>query len=69
MCRQLETPHHSDGCLRRRIAYYRSHTAQSEQHIVLCVEQGKGAKDRYVVLSPQLLEILRTWRQITRPET
>ena len=31
------------------------------------VEQGKGAKDRYVMLSPQLLGILRSYWQLTRP--
>jgi integrase len=29
--------------------------------MVLRVEQGKGQKDRYVMLSPRLLEILRDW--------
>ena len=29
------------------------------QRMVIRVEQGKGQKDRYVMLSPQLLEILR----------
>jgi len=31
------------------------------QRMVIRVEQGKGAKDRYVMLSPRLLEILRRW--------
>jgi hypothetical protein len=33
----------------------------------LRVEQGKGLKDRYVMLSPKLLEILRAWWRIERP--
>jgi site-specific recombinase XerD len=32
------------------------------------VEQGKGRKDRYAMLSPRLLEILRTWWRAARPE-
>jgi integrase/recombinase XerD len=35
--------------------------------MVLRVEQGKGQKDRYVMLSPKLLEILRDWWRATRP--
>jgi site-specific recombinase XerD len=35
--------------------------------MVLRVEQGKGQKDRYVMLSPKLLEILRDWWRVTRP--
>jgi integrase/recombinase XerD len=31
------------------------------QRMVIRVEQGKGQKDRYVTLSPKLLEILRNW--------
>jgi integrase/recombinase XerD len=31
------------------------------QRMVLRVEQGKGQKDRYAMLSPVLLELLRTW--------
>jgi site-specific recombinase XerD len=30
------------------------------------VEQGKGKKDRYVILSPNLLEILRDWWRVAR---
>ena len=35
--------------------------------MVLRVEQGKGHKDRYVMLSPKLLEILRAWWRVKRP--
>jgi integrase/recombinase XerD len=35
--------------------------------MVVRVEQGKGQKDRYVMLSPRLLEILREWWRVTRP--
>jgi len=31
------------------------------RRMVLRVEQGKGGRDRYVMLSPKLLDILRTW--------
>jgi len=31
------------------------------QRMLLRVEQGKGRKDRNAMLSPQLLELLRTW--------
>src|SRR5262249_45880451 len=35
--------------------------------MVICVRQGKGRKDRYTVLSGQLLGILRDYCQATRP--
>jgi site-specific recombinase XerD len=35
--------------------------------MVLRVEQGKGGKDRYVMLSPQLLGILRGYWRLARP--
>lgn len=37
------------------------------QRMLLRVEQGKGRKDRYAMLSPQLLELLRDWYRIARP--
>src|SRR3974377_1713198 len=36
--------------------------------MVIRVEHGKGGKDRYVMLSPQLLRILRTYWRLTRPK-
>jgi len=37
------------------------------QRMMLRVEQGKGQKDRYVMLSPRLLELLRGYWKIVRP--
>jgi hypothetical protein len=34
--------------------------------MVIRVDQGKGQKDRYVMLSPKLLELLRTWWRVER---
>ena len=38
------------------------------QRMVIRVDQGKGQKDRYVMLSPKLLEILRNWWRVDKPE-
>lgn len=37
--------------------------------MVIRIEQGKGRKDRYTLLSPLLLEILREYWKIERPKT
>ncbi len=42
--------------------------AIDSKRMVLRVEQGKGMKDRYVMLSPKLLEILRDWWRVERPQ-
>lgn len=36
--------------------------------MVIRVDQGKGQKDRYVMLSPKLLEILRDWWRVEKPQ-
>ena len=38
------------------------------QRMVIRVELGKGQKDRYVMLSPRLLEILREWWRLEKPK-
>jgi integrase/recombinase XerD len=37
------------------------------KRMVLRIEQGKGRKDRFAMLSPKLLELLRDWYRIARP--
>jgi integrase/recombinase XerD len=37
------------------------------QRMMLRVEHGKGRKDRYAMLSPHLLALLRDWWRIARP--
>jgi site-specific recombinase XerD len=38
------------------------------KRMVIRVDQGKGQKDRYVMLSAKLLEILRSWWRVERPK-
>jgi integrase/recombinase XerD len=42
--------------------------AIDSQRMVIRVEAGKGRKDRYVMLSPRLLDILRDYWKTTRPK-
>jgi integrase/recombinase XerD len=42
--------------------------AIDSKRMVIRVEQGKGNKDRYVMLSQRLLEILRAWWRVERPK-
>jgi integrase/recombinase XerD len=43
-------------------------TAIDSQRMVIRVEQGKGQKDRYVMLSPKLLDSLRAYWWAVRPK-
>ena len=38
------------------------------ERMIIRVEQGKGGKDRNVMLSPSLLKLLRTWWRAARPQ-
>jgi integrase/recombinase XerD len=43
-------------------------TAIDSRRMVIRVEQGKGRKDRYVMLSPRLLDVLRDYWHAMRPK-
>ena len=55
------------GCACRKSFGLKIADIDSER-MVIRVEQGKGGKDRYVMLSPQLLRILRTYWRLARPK-
>ena len=38
------------------------------KRMLLRIEQGKGRKDRHAMLSPVLLELLRDWYRVARPQ-
>ena len=38
------------------------------RRMVIRIDQGKGQKDRYVMLSPKLLETLRDWWRLDKPK-
>ena len=42
-------------------------SAIDSERMVLRIAKGKGQKDRYVMLSPKLLAILRAWWKVQRP--
>ena len=42
-------------------------SAVDSERMVLRIAKGKGQKDRYVMLSPKLLAVLRAWWKVQRP--
>jgi integrase/recombinase XerD len=44
-------------------------TDVDSRRMVIRIEQGKGQRDRYVMLSPTLLDVLRDWWRLRRPTT
>ena len=70
----VKAPHHRTilttcyaAGLRISEAVHLTPAAIDSQRMVLRVVQGKGQKDRYVMLSPRLLAILRDWWRQSRP--
>jgi integrase/recombinase XerD len=55
--------------LRISEAIHLNPTDIDSQRMVIRVDQGKGQKDRYVMLSPKLLETLRNYFRAVRPKT
>lgn len=43
-------------------------TDVDSQRMVLRIQQGKGGKDRYAMLSPVMLERLRSWWRVARAQ-
>ena len=71
--RSLEEPRRADdslcgGTAGLEVAGLRVEDVDSGRGVIL-VRHGKGAKDRNVMLSPQLLGILRTYWRLARPKT
>ena len=66
-----QAPHDPHHVLRRRAATRRGAAFQvtdvDSSRMVLHVARGKGAGDRYVMLSPTLLQQLRAWWRVERP--
>lgn len=54
--------------LRISEAVHLTPAAIDSQRMMIRVEQGKGRKDRYVMLSPKLLDILRDYYRRVRPK-
>ena len=68
-----EASRHPDHLLRRAAGLRISEairltvSAIDSKRMVLRIVKGKGQKDRYVMLSPKLLAVLRAWWQVERP--
>jgi integrase/recombinase XerD len=66
-CRAALTTAYSAGLRASEVTSLKIVNIDSSR-MVIRIEQGKGGRDRYVMLSPQLLEILRAYWRIARPE-
>lgn len=66
-----QEPYRADNSLCRRpareVVVLKISNIDSHRKVIR-IEQGKGGKDRYVMLSPQLLRILRSYWRLTRPK-
>ena len=56
---------YATGLRRSEVVSLRLADIDSDRMLIR-VEQGKGKKDRYVILSPHLLELLREWWRVAR---
>ncbi|GLR46146.1 hypothetical protein GCM10007880_66640 [Mesorhizobium amorphae] len=69
---RLKTRDGFDHALRRGPSRFGDRGAEGRQHLqrsgVIRVEHGKGGKDRTVMLSAQLLRILRIYWRLTKPQ-
>ncbi|MEQ6332545.1 site-specific integrase [Sphingobium sp. MK2] len=67
MHRTILTTCYAAGLRISEATHLKCRGAIDRQRMVLRVEQGKGQKDRYVMLSPRLLETLTSYWRVTRP--
>lgn len=68
MHRTILTTCYAAGLRISEATHLKCRGAIDRQRMVLRVEQGKGQKDRYVMLSPRLLETLTGYWRIARPK-
>jgi len=66
--RTILTTCYAAGLRISEVTHLKCRGAIDRQRMVLRVEQGKGQKDRYVMLSPRLLEMLTSYWRVVRPK-
>ncbi|WP_218036627.1 tyrosine-type recombinase/integrase [Sphingobium sp. EM0848] len=67
-CRTILTTCYAAGLRISEATHLKCRGAIDRQRMVLRVEQGKGQKDRYVMLSERLLDILTSYWPVARPK-